>query len=372
MVMPLLLLDFLAVLAPRTAASATRNTVGRRTELWTVQEELKHGFDRTTDLNTISPLPHEYVDMSSLPDDFTWMNVSGTSYLTKSLNQHIPQYCGSCWAHGTLSALADRIKIARKGAGVDINLAVQHLLNCGTAGSCHGGSGGAVYGWIKSLPNKTKGGGIAYDTCQPYMACSKESTEGFCNASGTDWTCTPENICRTCGTFGQKCVGLDHYPNATVNETGMVSGQGDGGQKMQAEIYARGPIACMVYADKAMDDYTGGIFQDDGGGCHGMPNHIVSVVGWGVDRSNKSKPAGTPYWTVRNSWGEAWGEMGYIKIGRGHLDSCLELQCNWATPGRWTELNYPCAEGGENCVTTGHWLDPSVTRVPLAIAVTQQ
>jgi hypothetical protein len=289
------------------------------------------------------------------------------------------------------------------------------------------------------------------------MACSKESTEGFCNASGTNWACTPENVCRTCSTFGQKCVGLDRYPNATVNETGMVSGQGDGGHKMQTEIYARGPIACMVYADKAMDEYTGGVFQDDGGGCHGMPNHIVSVVGWGIDRSNKSVPAGIPYWTVRNSWGEAWGEMGYIRIGRGQLDSCLELQCNWATPGRcavfapptpshsshtrrgwhvdrvcnpgstgrwaqaaqhpppppplacftcftcflprpaianlddsgqpqrtlaqpprpppprrWTELNYPCAEGGENCVSTGHWLDPSVTRVPLAVAVTQQ
>lgn len=60
------------------------------------------------------------------------------NYLTMSRNQHIPQYCGSCWAHGSVSALGDRIKIARNAQGIDVNLAVQHILNCGGVGSCHG------------------------------------------------------------------------------------------------------------------------------------------------------------------------------------------------------------------------------------------
>lgn len=39
--------------------------------------------------------------------------------------------CGSCWAHGSLSSLADRIKIARRTKGDDINLSIQYILNCG-------------------------------------------------------------------------------------------------------------------------------------------------------------------------------------------------------------------------------------------------
>ena len=37
------------------------------------------------------PLPFEYVKESDLPKEFTWGNVDGVSYLTRSLNQHIPQ-----------------------------------------------------------------------------------------------------------------------------------------------------------------------------------------------------------------------------------------------------------------------------------------
>lgn len=38
-----------------------------------------------------SPLPFTYISDEDLPESFTWANVNGTSYLTHSLNQHIPQ-----------------------------------------------------------------------------------------------------------------------------------------------------------------------------------------------------------------------------------------------------------------------------------------
>ena len=68
--------------------------------------------------HVVSPLPYTYVSQESLPKEFYWGNVEGTTnYLTRMLNQHIPQYCGSCWAHAALSSLADRIKIARNAKG---------------------------------------------------------------------------------------------------------------------------------------------------------------------------------------------------------------------------------------------------------------
>merc|ERR1712216_57103 len=100
----------------------------------------------------ISTTPDAYVSSEDLPESFTWSNVSGHNFLSKSLNQHIPQYCGSCWAHGAMSALADRIQIASgKKRMQDANLAIQFILNCGTevAGSCHGGSHTGAYQFVR-------------------------------------------------------------------------------------------------------------------------------------------------------------------------------------------------------------------------------
>lgn len=159
-----------------------------------------------TKLNDFSsPLPHTYIKLSDLPPSFFWGDVNGVSFLTHSLNQHIPQYCGSCWAHSSMSSLADRIKIARNASGGgDINLSVQFLLNCGAdvAGSCHGGSATGAYEFIKKM------GFIPYDTCQPYIACSSDSTAGYCPYANT--SCSPINICRTCTnpSKGGTCVAV--------------------------------------------------------------------------------------------------------------------------------------------------------------------
>ncbi|CAE7892806.1 Ctsz [Symbiodinium necroappetens] len=278
---------------------------------------------------------HDLLEATEMPSDFSWCNKDGKSYCTMSRNQHIPQYCGSCWAHGAISALGDRIKIARKAQGIDINLAVQHLLNCGGVGTCKGGSVDGPYQWLMEISKK--GTGISYETANPYVACTSDSDEGFCKY--VDTSCKALNVARTCGSFSQEggpCTGLGEFPNVTISDYGSISGA----DAMMKEIFHRGPISCGVDANPLLN-YESGIIKTKGEGV----DHVVSVVGWGTD------PKDGFFWVVRNSWGEYWGEMGYFRVAKGAL--LLEDQCSWAVPATFTAAEKKnqvhCHEGGDNC-----------------------
>lgn len=249
-----------------------------------------------------------------LPEEFFWGNVSGGRNLLSPIrNQHVPVYCGSCWAHAATSSLIDRYNIQTDGdwPGPQL-LSVQNVIDCGEAGSCQGGWDSGVYKYAELY-------GIPSESCNPYMAVNQE-----CSQRHQCYTCWPGS------TPDANCKSLNDYKRLTVVSHGRVGGIKD----MKAEIYKRGPISCEIDATGGLDAYTGGIYAEYKPDA--SSNHLVSVVGWG-------REYGTEYWIVRNSWGFEYGENGYFRIvtsnafdGTGNdFNLGIENSCGWAIPGGW-------------------------------------
>jgi len=265
----------------------------------------------------------QLVSTNRLPRHFDWRNVGGRSYVTSDVNQHIPQYCGSCWIHGTVAALNDRIKIRRGGAYPDVMLSRQALMNCvpGEGGAKPPGCNGGDSIMIHKYMHKTL---VPDESCMPYLAKNMDG-------------CSPYNFCRNCapadagppvpaGCFSIPASGYQGYG---VSEYGQLAGE----EAMKKEILARGPIACsMACDDSFLNGYASnagsheGVFVTDTKYNDSQVDHVVSVTGWG------ETPGGIKYWIIRNSWGTYWGEHGWFKVRRGVNQNLIEAQCDWAVP----------------------------------------
>jgi len=263
-----------------------------------------------------SPTGQELIAAEDLPKAFDWRDVDGTSYVTDSWNQHIPQYCGACWIHGTLSTLNDRLKVARKAQWPDVRFGRQGIINCvpnpenpnKPPPGCDGGDAYMIHEYLHKNP-------MPDDTCLPYQA--------------KNMACEKANVCRNCLPNGT-CWAVENYPTFGVSEYGNVTGE----LAMMKEIYARGPIACsfaapdtfmMKYAEISMQN--DGVFVTHQHFTDKDVDHVMEVAGWGETKS------GMKYWVIRNSWGTYWGEMGWLKLQRG-VDAMKSESagCDWAIP----------------------------------------
>ena len=245
-----------------------------------------------------------------LPKNFSWSNVNGTNYLTSLKNQHIPVYCGACWAEAATSVLADRLAIKRKNVFPEVVLSVQPLMDCDfheDGGACYGGDSIKAYKYIHE-------NNITDISCSPYLAL------GF--RSGT--TCSEQSFCKQCSHDGT-CTVPQSYLTYHVESYGVVDNK-TGMWGMMKEIYQNGPISCGVDAGP-MEGYNGtGVIMEKS--TPEARDHSISIVGWGELEN------GTKYWEMRNSWGEYWGTEGYGKVYRSEDGGAIAIQgaCDWGVP----------------------------------------
>merc|ERR1719512_415684 len=202
--------------------------------------------------------------------------------------------CGSCAAFAAMSTIETCMR--RAGTPLDgLDLAEQHLVDCGYNPSsgmngCNGAWIGAYQSWMgQSKPD------VSHEAQYPYLD-------------------RDPNL---------KCMGKPTW-NTGAKVTSAITDYSCNEDKLKKLVYKYGAVATGIYAsDNSFGNYAKGVFD----GCSTTQiNHAVTVVGYGTE-------SGKPYWLVKNSWGDNWGDGGYIKIARGKSEcgiggNCALVECS--------------------------------------------
>ncbi|PSC75212.1 Cathepsin Z isoform A [Micractinium conductrix] len=266
--------------------------------------------------------PAPQLSPDELPRELDWNDVNGTSMLVPSWNQHIPQYCGSCWLHGTTSMIQDRLKIVKGGVGPDVMLARQVVLNCG---AFHGYGQGCDGGDVIDVVRYMKHFGLPDESCQPYSA-----TDHTKYGKGAK-RCPAEGYCTNCMPLKGKdtCWPVRTPIRYYVSAYGKVEAPGEAA--MMNELM-RGPITCSMATYEGFDyGYHRGVATHNPNMTASEVDHDVEVVGWGETDD------GVKFWRVRNSWGTFWGDFGFFKIERGVNALRIEDGDCWYAAPTWQD-----------------------------------
>ena len=82
---------------------------------------------------------------------------------------------------------------------------------------------------------------------------------------------------------------------------------------------AQALFTCAV-CSKYFKQYKSGVLP--GRGCGHRADHAVTIVGFGTDAASGKK-----FWLIKNSFGRAWGEAGYVRMVRGK--NMCGIEKNW-------------------------------------------
>mmetsp|Transcript_13455 Transcript_13455/g.18420 ORF Transcript_13455/g.18420 Transcript_13455/m.18420 type:complete len:646 (+) Transcript_13455:24-1961(+) len=175
--------------------------------------------------------------------------------------------CGSCWAFASVGAIESAYAIKN---GQLISFSEQQLVSCDKAeGGCNGGWPSDAMLWVGTT------GGLPTEVNYPYTA--------------TDSTCKT-NIVKDPKTMVSKSIEV---PN---NFAAM---------KAALDI---GPVTVTVAASSSVWQlYTKGVLSSSA--CGKVTDHAILAVGYGVDAAT-----GKSFIKCKNSWGNSWGENGYVRI----------------------------------------------------------
>ncbi|KAM6910416.1 uncharacterized protein FYW49_012343 [Xenentodon cancila] len=223
------------------------------------------------------PMNHERSFTMSLNDEVQKIPKS-VDYRKKGMVTSVKNQgaCGSCWAFSSAGALEGQLA---KKTGQLIDLSPQNLVDCVTENDgCGGGYMTNAFNYVK------ENGGIDSEEAYPYIG---EDEPCRYNSSG----------------MAAQCKGYKEVPEGDEHALAVA-------------LFKVGPVSVGIDATlSTFQFYQKGIYFDRNCNKEDI-NHAVLAVGYGVNTKGKK------YWIVKNSWGEGWGNKGFILMARNRGNLC--------------------------------------------------
>ena len=276
------------------------------------------GSTQSTDagFDALPEATHYKLHATALPTSYDATTFAGC----ESVIGHVRDQssCGSCWAFGSTEAFTDRRCIAygdQTFYAAEDTTACCSGLKCGMSTGCNGGQPTSAWKWFASAGVTTGGGFETMNTgatCNPYPfeACAHHVTSDVYPACPSDEYSTPKCSASCLDTgYGKKYADDKVVAKSAYSVSSAA--------KMQEELVTYGPITAAFTVYEDFTSYQSGVYQHTSGKQLG--GHAIEIVGYGVDAAS-----GLPYWKVKNSWNDSWGNGGYFWILRGSNECGIE------------------------------------------------
>ncbi|GAV72806.1 Peptidase_C1 domain-containing protein/Inhibitor_I29 domain-containing protein [Cephalotus follicularis] len=233
---------------------------------WTWEEFQRHRLGAAQNCSATLKGNHKLTDVV-VPEVKDWRNEGIVSPVKDQ------GHCGSCWTFSTTGALEAAY---HQAFGKGISLSEQQLVDCARAFNnfgCNGGLPSQAFEYIKW------NGGLDTEAAYPY--------------TGKDGACK----------FSSENVGVQ-----VIESVNITLGAED---ELKHAVATVRPVSVAFQVVNGFRFYKSGVYTSDTCGTTPMDvNHAVVAVGYGVED-------GVPYWLIKNSWGESWGDNGYFKMELG-------------------------------------------------------
>jgi len=206
--------------------------------------------------------------------------------------------CGSCWAFSATEAIESQLALTT-GGKYNLELSPQQIASCApNTGSspcagCGGGFTEGAYEYVKSAS------GLANSFFIPYeQSLTDQDDTKACPTAKVQAITGPNEQLQG----GYAAISGYVYGTKPCTEGPCENQDLDA----LAASLEESPVSVCVNAG-TWNDYTGGVLTSAACGsmAAGDQDHCVMAVGF-----NTTAPM--PYWIVRNSWADTFGEQGYI------------------------------------------------------------